>query len=132
MWLGAKGERLWRRRWAALFHLLYFHASLVIAGGDPNLQVRKELAREEHGNQQESWGDVHLDVLVEAVVEEKDTNDNFNKNEQETLRFATLLLGGSKINHSAEAVSSTSFCPHGVPPFPSIRSVRTTDCNSTS
>ena len=94
--------------------------------------VRKELAREEHGNQQESWGDVHLDVLVEAVVEEKDTNDNFNKNEQETHRFATLLLGGSKIHHSAEAVSSTSFCPHGVPPFPSIRSVRNTDCNSIS
>jgi hypothetical protein len=105
---------------AALF---YFSASLVVAGGVPNLQVKKEMARAEHGNPRESWGDVHFDVIVEAVVEEKDTNDNFNKNEQETHRFATLLIGGSKINHSAEAVSSTSFCQHGVPPFPSIRSV---------
>ena len=105
------------------FHLFFFYASLVVAGGDPNVQVRKELAMEEHGNQGESWGDVHLDVLVEAVVEEKDTNDNFNKSEQKTPRLTTLLLGGSKIHHSAEAVSSSSFCPHGVPQFPFIRSV---------
>jgi len=69
----------------------------------------------------EVWGDIFFNVSVEVVDEGKEINYYKNEKDKKTQAQATILIGGHKLQHTTESVSTNSFCTDGLPPLPSIR-----------
>ena len=119
MWVGGKGRGQERgRRWLASSFVFHFCFLFVFVKGAPESRNDPKISIDH-----EVWGDIFFNVSVEVVDEGKEINYYKNEKDKKTQAQATILIGGHKLQHTTESVSTNSFCTDGLPPLPSIRSV---------